>query len=199
MLCSHKNRKDPSTVTSSHVHLVSNLSWTVFWLTILVFIIVREGMFRTGPRARRTEGGMSLPAIARSTAPGVGLALLLALVFQVIIPLVVPSPGIAAPSVETEGNVSATSLLSQGETIFRTKGCLGCHAIKGVSEIGTIGPELTHIASQETIADEIPYSKENLREWLVNPHEIKPGTQMPNMNLQPADLDAIVTYLDSLK
>jgi cytochrome c oxidase subunit 2 len=38
-----------------------------------------------------------------------------------------------------------------------------------------------------------------LRRWLHNPQEVKPGAKMPNLNLKPDELDALVAYLRNLK
>ena len=40
----------------------------------------------------------------------------------------------------------------------------------------------------------------NLRQWISNAQSVKPGVLMPAyQTLTPADLDALVTYLESLK
>src|SRR5438874_1508648 len=43
------------------------------------------------------------------------------------------------------------SLAEQGKAIYARAACIGCHAIQGVSP-GTIGPNLTHVATRTTIA-----------------------------------------------
>jgi cytochrome c oxidase subunit II len=40
---------------------------------------------------------------------------------------------------------------------------------------------------------------EALRTWLRDPHSIKPGNHMPQVQLSESDLDALTAYLDSLK
>ncbi len=175
----------------SHVH------WAVFWLVVVAVVVGIEVVRRRRAPQEQPSGGDTRSIwrdIASTTLP----ALLVAAVVMVPVQLLVQSlvPARAADSTEA---VVSSDPVARGETVFRTKGCLGCHTIAGVSEIGTIGPELTHIASQELIADSVPYSPENLREWLQNPHELKPGTQMPNMNLSAEDLGAVVAYLDTLK
>jgi cytochrome c oxidase subunit 2 len=45
----------------------------------------------------------------------------------------------------------------------------------------------------------IPNTVDNLRAWIRDPQAIKPGNLMPNMQLNPRELDAVVTYLASLK
>ncbi len=175
----------------SHVH------WAVFWL-VVVAVVVGIEVVRRRRAPQGQPSGSDTRSIWRDIASTTLPALLVAAVVMVPVQLLVQSlvPARAADSTEA---VVSSDPVARGETVFRTKGCLGCHTIAGVSEIGTIGPELTHIASQELIADSVPYSPENLREWLQNPHELKPGTQMPNMNLSAEDLEAVVAYLDTLK
>ncbi len=190
-------------MSSSYVNLVSNINWTVFWVMVIAFVGIKEKM----SRSRQTHSQVPLwKELATTTAPALVLAMVVLVPLQAVWPTVLPATGVSASvaprtaeGITNADDLSLATLQAQGETIFRTKGCLGCHTIQGVSEIGTFGPELTHIASKEKIADQVPYSPENLRNWLLNPHELKPGTQMPNMNLTPQELDAIVAYLDSLK
>ena len=40
---------------------------------------------------------------------------------------------------------------------------------------------------------------ENLRLWIQNPNAIKPGSLMPAMQLSDADLDAVVSYMETLR
>ena len=35
--------------------------------------------------------------------------------------------------------------------------------------------------------------------WLTNPQRVKPGNRMPTLPLTPADRQALVAYLESLK
>jgi cytochrome c oxidase subunit 2 len=39
----------------------------------------------------------------------------------------------------------------------------------------------------------------NLRLWIQNPDAIKPGSLMPAMKLNDADLDALMAYLETLR
>jgi cytochrome c oxidase subunit 2 len=50
------------------------------------------------------------------------------------------------------------------------------------------------------LASEIlPNTRENLARWVKNPQMIKPGTQMPPSPLNTDQLNALITYLESLK
>jgi cytochrome c oxidase subunit 2 len=89
-------------------------------------------------------------------------------------------------------------LAQQGAELMRTKGCVGCHSLRGVSEASRVGPNLTHMASRTQIAGMMPYSTENMRSWLADPSQ-KPGARMPDLNLTQEELDALVAYLDTLK
>jgi cytochrome c oxidase subunit 2 len=42
-------------------------------------------------------------------------------------------------------------------------------------------------------------TRENLRRWLRDPAHLKPGVLMPAMNLSDEEIDAVITYLVSLK
>jgi cytochrome c oxidase subunit 2 len=54
--------------------------------------------------------------------------------------------------------------------------------------------------SRDTIASGAALNTpENLRLWVQQPDAIKPGSLMPAMQLDDADLDALVKYLETLK
>jgi cytochrome c oxidase subunit 2 len=75
-----------------------------------------------------------------------------------------------------------------------------CHAIGGTPAGSHAGPDLTHLASRRTIAaGTLPNTRGNLAGWIVDPQRIKPGAKMPPNMLEPKDLEALLTYLQSLK
>lgn len=95
--------------------------------------------------------------------------------------------------------VSDPSVAANRET-FESLSCVNCHAVKGTPAHGTFGPDLTHLMSRDTLASGmIPNTKENLRAWVKDPQEIKPGCYMPNMQLTDGQLNAVVAYLETLK
>jgi cytochrome c2 len=85
---------------------------------------------------------------------------------------------------------------AKGAGIFKQKGCSACHRIGGQGPTG-IGPDLSRIGG--TPYDGLPNTPEFLAKWLDNPQAQKPGTMMPRMPLTPAERDALVRYLTSLK
>jgi len=87
-----------------------------------------------------------------------------------------------------------------GRALFMGQRCSTCHMIRGTDANATLGPDLTHFASRETIgASARSNTPEHLAEWIRNPHALKPGIQMPATPLADADVHALVAYLEGLK
>jgi len=77
--------------------------------------------------------------------------------------------------------------------------CGPCHTVRGTAAGGRYGPDLTHVASRRTIAaGTVPLHYQNLRRWVSDPQQVKPGNNMPSIHLAN-DLEAVVSYLVSLK
>jgi len=94
----------------------------------------------------------------------------------------------------------ADSLAKHGYDVFMERTCIMCHTISGTQAGSGVGPELTHIASRPSIAaGSLPNTRENLARWILNPQLIKPGVRMPPNALSPADMNALVDYLETLK
>src|ERR1700751_5489792 len=87
-----------------------------------------------------------------------------------------------------------------GRRVFQTTACINCHAIGGTAANGRFGPDLTHLMSRRTIASGAAENiTEKLRLWILKPDAIKPGSLMPAVQLNDADLDALVGYLETLR
>lgn len=94
----------------------------------------------------------------------------------------------------------ASNIASQGQRIFETTACINCHTVAGTVANGHFGPDLTHLMSRDTIAaGGAKNTPENLRQWILNPDAIKPGSLMPAMQLGDQDLDALTAYLETLR
>jgi len=92
------------------------------------------------------------------------------------------------------------TLTNRGQLVFESGSCATCHAISGTTAQGTIGPDLTHLASRHSIAaGTLAPTRANLAGWIVDPQRIKPGVLMPSNGLEPADLHALLAYLGSLR
>jgi cytochrome c oxidase subunit 2 len=89
---------------------------------------------------------------------------------------------------------------AQGEQVFMTGACIGCHTIDGTKAVGKVGPNLTHFASRDTFAGgSMANNTENLRRWLQNPEREKPGNMMKIVPLAPDQIEALIAYLQSLE
>lgn len=104
---------------------------------------------------------------------------------------------------QTAGPVEVTGDLAQrGEELFfqPQNQCTACHTIQGTAAQGKVGPDLTHLGGRRTIAaGTLENTPENLAEWIRNPQQVKPRNKMPNLDLAPETVDALVAYLQSLK
>jgi len=88
----------------------------------------------------------------------------------------------------------------KGRDLFMQRPCTMCHRIQGTPAGAITGPDLTHIASRKTLAaGTLQMSRGNLAAWIADPQSIKPGAKMPVMDLDGDELNAVVTYLESLK
>jgi len=98
------------------------------------------------------------------------------------------------------GRQPATDEERRGQSVFTKSSCILCHSIQGTDAAATVGPDLTHIASRTTLAaGTLPNDQSNMATWILSPHAIKPGVQMPATQLAPADLAALTRYLASLQ
>ncbi len=88
----------------------------------------------------------------------------------------------------------------RGHEYVTSMPCANCHTIRGTSARGEIGPDLTHLASRETLAaGRLSNRPEQLSAWLHNPDMFKPGSHMPNLRLTDEQRGYIVQYLETLK
>ncbi len=89
----------------------------------------------------------------------------------------------------------------RGQELFLTNGgCARCHTVRGTAAAGTLGPDLTHLASRPTLgAGPFPNTPENRVEWVADPHSLKRGVAMPATKLSGEELDALLAYLGGLR
>jgi len=91
-------------------------------------------------------------------------------------------------------------LLLEGEQVFLGSTCVYCHVIQGTNASGKLGPDLTHLASRNTLgAGILENNRGNLAGWIVNAQALKPGNHMPPMDVGAKELQALIAYLESLK
>jgi len=91
-------------------------------------------------------------------------------------------------------------IAQRGLTVFLNSRCDSCHAISGTTAFGTVGPNLTHLASRRKLAmGTLPNDDAHLRDWISDPAHSKPGVPMPATPLSQPDLQALAAYLRGLQ
>jgi cytochrome c oxidase subunit 2 len=96
--------------------------------------------------------------------------------------------------------VAKTATAQRGRELVESGACALCHTVAGTKALGSTGPDLTHLASRRTLAAGAAVREPAaLASWIENPQRLKPGSQMPSIDLSPADLAAVVEYLEGLK
>ena len=94
----------------------------------------------------------------------------------------------------------STGDAAQGAQDFQELSCASCHTIRGTPANARIGPDLTHVASRETIAaGRLDNTPATLARWLLEPNLVKPGCKMPNLHLPRQQQCALVAYLETLR
>jgi cytochrome c oxidase subunit II len=98
------------------------------------------------------------------------------------------------------GREPSTDEERRGRSVFTSASCVLCHSVQGTDASATVGPDLTHVASRSMIAaGTLTNTPGNLSAWILAPHKLKPGVQMPATSLPPDDLGALTQYLASLR
>ncbi|MFA8386342.1 MAG: cytochrome c oxidase subunit II [Pelagibaca sp.] len=104
-------------------------------------------------------------------------------------------------TLEDEARDAVTPQERRGKEVFLTSGCTACHAVRGVSENGRLGPDLSRVGARASLgAGMWRMNLGNLAGWIADVGDMKPGAQMPSYNhLSGPDLRAVSTWLESLK
>jgi cytochrome c oxidase subunit II len=114
----------------------------------------------------------------------------------------------------TAVQASTQDPVAAGERLVLGGACITCHYIEGTAAQGRIGPSLTGYGNRQTMAAGwVPNTEENIKKWIHNPGDIKPGAVVNPANSEfvnsmrmpafpdytDAELTAIAKYLLSLK
>ena len=98
------------------------------------------------------------------------------------------------------GDATLDDAQRAGKAVFLSQTCANCHTIRGTPARGTVGPDLTHLASRATLgAGAVENNREQLSRWLHDPQVIKPGCNMPDLQLSSSEIADLVSYLRALK
>jgi cytochrome c oxidase subunit 2 len=93
----------------------------------------------------------------------------------------------------------ATAEAGQGAGIFLSHTCVSCHTVAGMST-GTVGPNLTHVGSRQTLAaGALENNARNAARWVQDAQSIKPDCHMPSMWLSDEEAQQVAAYLEGLK
>lgn len=100
---------------------------------------------------------------------------------------------------QASASVPGTDQQRLGQQVFMDAGCHFCHSIRGTAADGSSAPDLTHLASRETLAAvTLKNNRGHLSGWVADPQGIKPGSFMPGVSLPSRDFNNLVAYLESL-
>lgn len=92
------------------------------------------------------------------------------------------------------------SLFYKGQQLFHSKSCTSCHSTIPTKNKPNIGPNLGNFASRTYFLSNVKRNNtKNLKAWLRDPQEVKPGANMPNFALTTEEINALTHYLENLK
>jgi cytochrome c oxidase subunit 2 len=92
-------------------------------------------------------------------------------------------------------------LQKEGERLFLSSGCGGCHTVRGIRADGRIGPDLTHVGSRLSLgAGILPNTAEGFAKWISQHQTVKPENLMPPFGIfSESELQSLSAYLNSLE
>jgi len=87
----------------------------------------------------------------------------------------------------------------RGQVTITESGCGSCHRIPGiVAADAHVGPPLDAWSRRSFIAGTLVNRPDELARWLRDPQAIRPGSGMPDLDLDERQIADIVEYLYSL-
>ncbi|MGH7344072.1 MAG: cytochrome c oxidase subunit II [Candidatus Rokuibacteriota bacterium] len=98
-------------------------------------------------------------------------------------------------------NQTLDTRLMEGRDAFMTHGCAACHTVRGLTTVGRVGPDLTHVGGRLRIAaGTLSNTPAGFARWIGQTDRFKPGAHMPAFRaLTRSDLEALGAYLESLQ
>jgi cytochrome c2 len=87
---------------------------------------------------------------------------------------------------------------ARGKELIAHYGCGSCHTIGGVPNANAnVGPDLRDFNEGHLIAGKLPNTPPNLIRWLMDPQQVVPGNDMPDMGIGTRDARDLAAYLYS--
>ncbi|HYN87071.1 MAG TPA: c-type cytochrome [Ardenticatenaceae bacterium] len=118
----------------------------------------------------------------RAVAPLVGALLALTLTGCAL--------GSAGGTSRAASTATPAASAEEGRVLFRNKGCIGCHVnerVEGPRGMAAgFGPDLTDYSNDADF----------LRRWLDDPQAVRPGTEMPEIDLSEAEIEDLIAFLN---
>jgi cytochrome c oxidase subunit 2 len=125
-------------------------------------------------------------------------------------PAAPPQGGPAAPAAPPQSAPASPAAanpqdrVAQGQQLFFTNVCVGCHAIQGTPAMSPVGPNLTLFGRRSTLAAGwLQNNEDNLVRWIMSPTSVKPGAMMPGVGdmgaLTEDQVRLLAAYLLSLR
>jgi cytochrome c oxidase subunit 2 len=98
------------------------------------------------------------------------------------------------PAVPTSGQAF------RGLQVFLGSECVYCHTVRGTNATGTLGPDLTDLATRRELgAGTVLNTRGNLAAWIIDSQRLKPGNKMPPMPMPGPDLVDLLAYMETLR
>lgn len=100
--------------------------------------------------------------------------------------LLIPIPQPAA-----EGGADS----AYGRALFMAKGCAMCHHHAALADSGQFAQAFGSLNAPDLSS----YSADPafVRRWLADPPSVRPGTNMPKLDLQPDEIAALIAFLQA--
>ncbi|WP_223633579.1 cytochrome c oxidase subunit II [Planococcus sp. 4-30] len=107
-------------------------------------------------------------------------------------------------AMQEEPTPAEDAVAQEGQELFE-QSCIACHATSGVGGTGGVGPNLATFGDRNRIAGYLEHDEENLKNWIADPQEYKPGNLMPDPEslndgepFTEQQLDSLAAYLMGL-
>lgn len=106
--------------------------------------------------------------------------------------LILIALGYQQPAIPTSSKAAgAAASVEEGRSLIVAYGCLGCHAIPGLTGIAFHGPTLDNAGEK--------LQPEWLRAWLRDPRAVDPAARMGNFHLSDAQITGLEAFILSLR
>ena len=88
----------------------------------------------------------------------------------------------------------------RGAQLIQRHGCHSCHRIPGIPGANSyVGPPLNGWSDRQYIAGSLQNTSDNLIAWIMEPQAIRPGSAMPDMDINEQEARDIAAYLLALE